>query len=62
MKCARALAYFTFSVAIRSALCRLTIAVYTCSASCVPEAGTCQEDESPAYVEEYVFVQPPLET
>lgn len=45
----------------RNALCRLTIAVYTCSASCVPEAGTCEEDQSPAYAEEYVFVQPPIQ-
>lgn len=41
-------------------MCRLTVAVYTCSQSCVPEEGSCSEGESRAHAEEFAFVQMPV--
>ena len=41
-------------------MCRLTVMVYTCSASCAPEDSTVPEGGIRAYAEEHVFVQPPF--
>lgn len=50
--------YFDHIPVMLHTSCRLTIAVYTCSKSCVPADGNIRANESPAYAEEFVFVQP----